>query len=82
MSRKHFVKQLTRLERRQARIRAIRAQTGRPQNEETEVKPEVHHTIGVSQNHPVNVPLFLQKSAGDPAIKVSINIPHFHSWDL
>jgi hypothetical protein len=67
------MKQLTRIERRQARIRAIRArqnQAGIPPNEEVDIKPEAHHVIGKSQNSPENVPLFLQKFAGDPAVKV------------
>jgi hypothetical protein len=72
-SRKGFIKQLTRIERRQARLRTIRARqnkAGTPSNEEVQMKPEVHHVIGVSQNGPINIPLFLQRFAGDPAIKV------------
>jgi hypothetical protein len=34
-----------------------------------EITPEAHHGIGASQNYPVNLPLFLQKFAGDPAVK-------------
>jgi hypothetical protein len=45
---------------------------GIPQCEKVEIKPEAHHTIGVSQNYPVNIPLFLQKFAGDPAVKARI----------
>jgi hypothetical protein len=63
---------LTHIERRQARLRAIRARhrnAGIP-NEEVEVKPEAHHIIGKSQNFPDNVSLFLKKFAGDPATKV------------
>jgi hypothetical protein len=72
-SRKQFIKQLTQIERRQARLRAIRARhkkAGIPQCEEVEICPEAHHVIGVSQNYPVNIPLFLHKFAGDPAVKV------------
>ena len=72
-SRKRFLKQLTQIERRQARLRAIRARhrtAGRPENEEVEIKPEAHHVIGKSQNFPENIPLFLQKFTGDAAVKV------------
>jgi hypothetical protein len=72
-SRKHFIKQLTQIERRQARLRRIRArhhEAGKPANEAVATAPEAHHIIGKSQNYPQNIPLFLQKYAGDPAIKV------------
>src|ERR1700733_13239137 len=73
-SRKHFVRQLTQIERRQARIRRIRAhyqQAGRPASEEVASTTEPHHVIGNSQNYPENIPNFLQKYAGDPAVKVN-----------
>jgi hypothetical protein len=74
-SRKHFIKQLTQIERRQARIRRIHEQhhkCGKPQNEQVQVAstPDVHHVIGKSQNHPKHITLFLRKHAGDPAVKV------------
>jgi hypothetical protein len=34
--------------------------------------PEMHHNIGKSQNRPENIQRFVQKRAGDPAIKVSL----------
>jgi hypothetical protein len=72
-SRKNFVKQLTQIERRQARLRRIRARhqmTASAGSEEVATTPEAHHVIGKSQNNLVNIPLFLQEHAGDPAIKV------------
>jgi hypothetical protein len=57
-------------------------------NEEVDVKPEIHHVIGKTQNYPENITLFLQKNAGDPAIKVlsflisnstSINLRRFRT---
>jgi hypothetical protein len=36
--------------------------------------PDVHHVIGKSQNHPQIISLFLQKCAGDPAIKVMVRM--------
>ena len=36
-----------------------------------------HHVVGKSQNFPESIPLFLQKNAGDPAIKVAIPHPAF-----
>jgi hypothetical protein len=67
------LKQLTQIERREARLRRIRArhrEVGRPINEDIATTPEAHHIIGKSQNQPENIPLFLQKHARDPAIKV------------
>jgi hypothetical protein len=64
---------LTQIERRQARIRRIHAQfqkDARMPNEQVDVRPEIHHVIGKTQNYPENIPIFLQKNAGDPAIKV------------
>lgn len=60
---------MTRIERRQNRIRRICAQH---QTDEAAHPnpPKVHHFIGKSQNHPENIPLFLQKHARDPAVKV------------
>jgi hypothetical protein len=72
-SRKSFAKQLTQIERRQARLRHLRARhqkAGTPPREEVAATPDMHHVIGKSQNYPENIPLFLQKHAGDPAIKV------------
>ena len=46
---------------------------GIPLNEEVTVTPDTHHAIGKSQNFPEKIPLFLQKHAGDPSIKVKIS---------
>jgi hypothetical protein len=64
---------MTQIERRQTRIRRIREQYKKAGTAQEEVpgKPDAHHVIGKSQNHPENIPLFLQKHAGDPAVKVS-----------
>jgi hypothetical protein len=72
-SRKHFIKQLTRIERRQARLRRIRQrykESGRAAREEVPISPELHHVIGRSQNYPEHIPSFLQNNANDPAVKV------------
>jgi len=74
-SRKHFVRQLTQIERRQARLRHIRIQnqgTGTPLHEEVAVAPDMHHAIGISQNLSENIPRFLERHAGDPSIKVGV----------
>jgi hypothetical protein len=74
-SRKHFVRQLTQIERRQARLRRIRTrckESRRSTGEEIATSPDVHHVIGQSQNHPVHIPTFLQDNADDPAIKASV----------
>jgi hypothetical protein len=62
---------MTQIERRQTRIRRIRAQLQKAEAKEKVVAAaDTHHAIGVSQNFSENIPLFLQKHAGDPAIKV------------
>ncbi|KAH7919882.1 hypothetical protein BV22DRAFT_1022211, partial [Leucogyrophana mollusca] len=78
-SRKQYVKQMTHIERRQARIRRIRERlemSGCTTRERRDDKsdfmtdsPEVHHAIGASQNLPRDIPAFLQRYAGDPVIK-------------
>jgi hypothetical protein len=73
-SRKEFVKQLTHIERCQSCIRRIRECNEIPDlaDDEPELisSPEAHHSMGKSQNNPWNISLFLQRNAGDPAIKV------------
>jgi hypothetical protein len=68
------VKQLTRLERRSARLRRIRlrlSKDGRDvQREDVANTPEKHHHIGVSQNLYDDIGTFLRRNAGDPAIQV------------
>jgi hypothetical protein len=76
-SRKGFLRQLAQIERRQARIRRIREkhQAGdRPVNQFNPGSPNEHHNIGNSQNQPENIPLFLRKHSGDPAIAVGSDL--------
>jgi hypothetical protein len=64
---------MTQIERHQSRIRRIRAQfqkAGNAVDEGAAMSPEAHHVIGISQNFSENIPLFLQKNASDPAVKV------------
>jgi hypothetical protein len=64
---------MARIERRQVRIRRIRARTSHNAEvppEKLPVIPDVHHCIGRSQNQPEHIGLFVQKNLGDPAIKV------------
>lgn len=75
--RKHFVKQLTCIECRQAHICRIRTinNSGRQTmviSEATTAKPEEHHFIGKSQNFPINIHTFLLENQQDPAIKVKV----------
>ena len=65
--------QLARIERREARLRRIRAKlasAGESQGEPVERTPQEHHHIGVSQSHHEHIGSFLAKHTGDPAIKV------------
>jgi hypothetical protein len=68
--------QLSKIERRQSRIHAIRERTHRPSDqsppEDVINNPQVQYNIGKAQNSPVHVPTFLQKNDGDPAVKVSL----------
>jgi len=76
-NRKGFLKQLTQIERRQYRIRAIREKyknsSARLETEVVDRNPEAHHQIGKSQNFPEHIGMFLQKHDKDPATKVSIS---------
>jgi hypothetical protein len=63
---------MTQIERRQAHIRRIRArfqETGKIIDEDVATSPEAHHVIGISQNFPDHIPVFLHKNREDPAIK-------------
>jgi hypothetical protein len=68
---KRFIKQLAQIERRQARIRRIRARTAshRPR-EHVASTPHEHHHISVSQNDHEHIGTFLRDNTGDPAIQV------------
>jgi hypothetical protein len=70
-SRKGFVKQLTQIERRQARIREEHMKANRAQQEIPASNPEVPYNIGKSQNNPVDLAQFLQKHVDDPVTQVS-----------
>ena len=64
---------MAKTERRQARIRRIREQnSGKTtvSDEKVAINPDVHHSIGQSENFSEHVGLFMQKYRGDPAIKV------------
>jgi len=67
--------QLSKIEQRQRRLRAIREKLRRPLNQTNEGDvandPEVQYNIGKTQNVPVHVPTFSQKNDGDPAVKAS-----------
>lgn len=74
-SRKGFLKQMTQIERRQARIHRIREKLG-----VSYLPPEpiandaaslnAHYHIGKSQNESKHIVLFVQNNRGDPAVKV------------
>jgi hypothetical protein len=66
--------QLSKIERRQRCIRAIRENMGSPtqtKREDIVDDPHAQYSIGKTQNLPVHIPTFLQKNEGDPAINVS-----------
>jgi hypothetical protein len=68
--------QLSKIECRQRRIRAIRERLMRCPTHQTNLEDvvtdtRVHYNIGKTQNSPVHVPTFLWKNDGDPAIKVA-----------
>jgi len=68
-----FVKQLARIERREARIRRIRTRLSHEQrlhSERVGSTPREHHHIGISQNQYEHIGTFLRKNDGDPAIRV------------
>lgn len=77
-SKKGFLKQITQIERRQARIRRIRTRldldrSAKPVFEaETGTSSNDRYHIGKTQNHPENIISFVQKHTGDPAVKVSL----------
>ncbi|KAF8074943.1 hypothetical protein FPV67DRAFT_1408331 [Lyophyllum atratum] len=74
--RKHYIKGITQIERRQTRIRRIRAKNFPirkvPSTEDVSLAgpcPEVHHKIGKSENTPEHIGMFIRRNDGDPAIK-------------
>ena len=73
-SRKEYIRQLTRIERRQARIRRIR-ETSKAAVAPAEIIPNIpneHYNIGKSQHLPVDLGSFVRKNMGDPAITVGV----------
>ncbi|KAI0054779.1 hypothetical protein BV25DRAFT_1816540 [Artomyces pyxidatus] len=71
-SRKGFLKQLTEIERREARLRhiaAVNAQTANQRHEEVTPDFRTHYNVGTTQNYPVNIPFLIQRNPGDPALK-------------
>lgn len=80
--RKEFIRQLTQIERRQARIRRIKQQTSmtKPkadlyQQRETAITPEQHHHIGQNENTYEELGAFLRKHHDDPAVVVCTVYP-------
>jgi hypothetical protein len=75
--RRSFVKQLTRIERRQTRLNRIKRKLS-PQIpvEGVATTPEAHHHIGMSENRYEHIGTFLRSHSGDPAMKVE----QFISW--
>jgi hypothetical protein len=69
-NRKLFVKQLARIERREARLRRIRVRN-QYTGEKVPKTPLGHHHVGVSQNHYEHIGTFLNRTSGDPATKVN-----------
>ena len=72
--RKSFLKQMTEIERRQARIRKIRAKNtispGQAVKDDITLSPEVRYNIGKTENFPEDVGHFVHQHEGDPAHKV------------
>jgi len=79
--RKLFVRQLAQIERREARLRKIRARhakDGRVGAEKVAATPQEHHHIGVSQNQFEHIGSFLRIHGDDPATQVSPI--KYHGW--
>jgi len=74
-SKKDFVRQMARLERRQTRIRRIHQMTKVSENECPPSTLEAHHHIGVSEARARRFGPFLQSHHGDPAIVVRLFQP-------
>jgi hypothetical protein len=75
-SKKEYVRQLTQIERRQARIRAIRQKMSTKKTtvaEDENVSNDLrsHHCIGISEKNAEHFGTFLRLGSSDPAVKVS-----------
>lgn len=82
---KDFIKQMTRIERREARLRRIRAKLRRPAivrngNARGKKSLDGRYHIGESENVYYHIGTFLRNNAGDPAVKVNLwfNFSLFH----
>ena len=80
--------QLSKIERRQRHICAIRENLRRLPNSQTNLNfegviddPQLQYNIGKTENAPVHVPTFFQNNDGDPAIKAS-NLMHSYRFCL
>lgn len=76
-SRKGFLKQMTQIERRQARIHRIRKRLeskGELGNSTVQAdiatSPDARYHLGKTQNQPVQIMSFMYQNSGDPAVKV------------
>lgn len=77
-SKKQFQKQLAEIERRRARLRRIRQQllsSTADVSENVAVPISDSYAIGMTQNSPENIPRFLERNAGDPAVQVRSHFP-------
>jgi hypothetical protein len=75
-NKKEFVRQLTRIERRQARIKLIRQRVQKEGGfaaEDVPRNPTTHHEIGSSENCKLRFSSFLEKHKLDPAATVSLS---------
>lgn len=67
---------MAQIERREARLRAIRFKTKQKDKshklENVARTPEAHHHIGKTQNNPVHIGNFIQERQGDLAVQVCI----------
>jgi len=77
MSGQSIPQQLSKIEQRQCCIHAIRGKLNANSSphqiepEDMAADPGVRYNMGISQKFPVHIPTFLQRNAGDPAIRVS-----------
>jgi len=83
-SRKAFIPQLVSIECHQEQIRQIWTKLATLcayHQDPMPNRPDIHHTIGQSQNFPENIVLFQARNSDDPAVKVScsllsVNVQH------
>lgn len=74
-SKKFFIQQITQIERRQQRLRRIRARNNTASDsgqdkDKAAITPDMHYHIGKSQNDAEHIGMFLSRNSGDPAVKV------------